>query len=95
MYRHMHVHYTHLHIYTYIYICIYLHTYIHTYCIVYYAYSHEVAETAGLISHAFGTDEEENRHVIIFKKVTIKYIIIIFYNIYYRNILHLKKNYKF
>lgn len=29
---------------------------------------HEVAETAGLISHAFGTDEEENRHVIIFKK---------------------------
>ena len=93
-YTYLHIHtyiyiciYLHTYIHTYIHTCIhtYIPTYIHTYilyCILWYiAYSHEVAETAGLLSHAFGTDEEENRHVIIFKKVATKDIIIIKYNI--------------
>ena len=32
-------------------------------------YRHEIAEAAGLISQAFGT-EEVDRHIVLFKKVT-------------------------
>ena len=33
-------------------------------------YRHEIAEAAGLISQAFGT-EEVNRHIVLFKKVCV------------------------
>ena len=47
-------------------------------------YRHEIAEAAGLISQAFGT-EEVDRHIVLFKKVTWKRFHMLAHLIYFVN----------